>query len=555
MENKANYAIVGAFVTLVVVGFMGFVYWFSLADSVRERTSYRIVFDGAVTGLNVGTSVLFNGLPVGTVEAVAINPEDPGEVFARIGVAADAPVMTDTRAVLEVQGLTGIANIQLLGGTIEAGRLEPAPGQTIATMQGEASDLQLIMEGARDIIASAESTFERIDTFFATNEESLTSTLENIENLSGGLATLVQGAGEGGDFDAVVGNFTETLQSVSNTFAELELLVSENRESLSTTIANAETFSTALASNSESINGFLSSITETSERIGPLADELRSLTAQVREIVAAIPPEDVRSTVADIGSFAQTLANNTENIEGFFTDARALASNLSGVSDGLQSTLDLIDRASTSIDPDVIARAMENVDAFSTALGNNAANVDQILSNTRAFTETLGNATERADTIIARIDAMITTEDGRMLFEEFGATATALRQLIERVDAMVASEDGQTLFADFSAAANSIRELSDRLNAMAASEEGQTVLADIGAAANSVESLANALDERTAAISSGIIDFTNNGLGAYRRLANEAVRSLELFNRVMQQIERNPQSLVFGGETVRDFTP
>jgi phospholipid/cholesterol/gamma-HCH transport system substrate-binding protein len=557
MENKANYAIVGAFVTLVIVGFMGFIYWFSIADAVRERTAYRIVFDGAVTGLNAGTNVLFNGLPVGTVEAVAINPEDPNQVVARIGVEADAPVMNDTRAILEVQGLTGIANIQLLGGTLEAGRLEPRPGETLPTMRGEASDFQLIMEGARDIVASAESTFARIDGFFADNEQSLASTLDNIDQLSAGLAQLVEGAGGASDFDfnAVVADFTNTLESVSSTFSELELLVSENRESLSTTIANAETFSAALASNSESIDGFLSSMTETSERIGPLADELRDLTVQVREIVAAIPPEEVRSTVANVGSFAQTLANNNDNIEGFFTDARSLASNLSGVSDGLQGTLDLIDRATASVDPDVIARAMDNIDAFSQALGNNAANVDQILANTRDFTETLGNATERADTIIARIDGMITTEDGRMLFGEIGDTAAALRQLIERVDAMVASDDGQTLFADFSAAATSIRDLSDRLNTIASSPEGQRFIADISDAAVSIESLANALDARTAAISDGIVGFTNNGLGADQTLANEAVRSLELFNRVMQQIERNPQSLVFGGETVRDFTP
>ena len=557
MENKANYAIVGAFVTLVIAGFMGFVYWFTIADSVRERTAYRIVFDGAVTGLNVGTNVLFNGLPVGTVETVAINPEDPSQVVARIGVEADAPVMADTRALLEVQGLTGIANIQLLGGTLEAGPLLPPPGQAIATLQGDASDFQLIMEGARDIVTSAESTFARIDGFFADNEESFASTLNNIDQLSAGLAQLVSGAGGAEDFDfnAVVGNFTDTLESVSSTFAELELLVSENRESLSTTISNAETFSTALASNSESIDGFLASMTATSERIGPLADELRDLTVQIRGIVAAIPPEEVSSTVANVGSFAQTLANNNENIEGFFTDARALASNLSGVSDGLQSTLELIDRASASVDPDVIARAMDNIDAFSQALGNNAANVDQILANTRAFTETLGNATERADTIIARIDGMITTEDGQMLFAEIGETATSLRQLIQRVDSMVASEDGQNLFADFSAAATSIRELSESLNEIAQSSEGQRFISDISAAAVSIEELANALDDRTLAISDGIIGFTNNGLGAYQTLATEAIRSLELFNRVMQQIERNPQSLVFGGETVRDFTP
>ncbi|WP_338607122.1 MlaD family protein [Pelagibacterium nitratireducens] len=555
MENKANYAIVGAFVTLVIAGLMGFVYWFSIAGQVTERAAYRIVFDGAVTGLTPGTNVLFNGLPVGTVEAVSINPEDPNQVLARIAVEADAPVMNDTRAILEVQGLTGFANIQLLGGTLEAGRLEPQAGQTIAVMQGEASDFQLIMEGARDIIANAESTFERIDSFFADNEERLTSTLASIDDLSSGLAGLVEGAGEGSDFDTVVSNVSTALESATATLSELELLVSDNRENLSRTIANAESFSAALASNSEGVDGFLSSMTATSERIGPLADELRDLTVQVREIVAAIPPEDVRSTVADVGAFAQTLANNTDNIQGFFDDARSLATNLSGVSDGLQGTLDLIDRASAAVDPDVIARAMDNIDSFSTALGSNAVNVDQILTNTRTFTETLGNATERADTIIARIDGMITTEDGRMLFEEFGATATALRQLIDRLDGMVASDDGQSLFADFSAAATSIRELSDTLNTVAASPEGQRVIADISTAANSIESLANALDERTLALSAELSNFTNNGLGAYTTLANEAVRSLELFNRVMQQIERNPQSLVFGGETVRDFAP
>lgn len=555
MENKANYAIVGAFVTLLLLGFAGFVYWFAIADQVRERVSYRIVFDGAVTGLNAGTTVLFNGLPVGTVETVSINPDDPSQVLARIGVEATAPVMNDTRAVLEVQGLTGIANIQLLGGSLEAGPLLPPEGQRIATIRGEAAGLQNLLEGATNIIESAEATFARIESFFAENESRLTTTLANIDQLTAGLAGLVEGAGDGSDFDVIVSNVRTTLESIDSTFAELDVFVRDNRMSLSNTISNAETFSAALAANSDAIDGFLASMTRTSDQIGPLADEFQVLTQDVRRLVAAIPPDEVRWMVADIGAFAQTLAQNTDNIEGFFTDARLLAGNLSGVSDGLQDTLDLIDRASAAVDPDVIARAMANIDAFSAVLGNNAENVDGILANTRQFTETLGTATARADTLIARFDGMVTTEDGQMLFEEVRETAASIRQLVERVDSMVASDDGQTLFADFSAAALSIRDLSERLNAMAASEEGAQLIGNIGAAANSVESLANALDERTAAISLGLTSFTNSGLGAYTTLANEAMRSLQLFNRVLDQIQRNPQVLVFGGETVREFTP
>lgn len=555
MEYKANYAIVGAFVTLLVAGFMGFVYWFNIADSAQPRAPYAITFDGAVTGLNAGTNVLFNGLPVGTVEAVGINPENPAQVIARISVNADAPVMNDTRAVLEIQGLTGIAHIQLLGGTLASGRLEPAPGETVAIMRGEPSDFQQIMEGARDIVVSAEATFARIDSFFATNETQLASTLANIDQLAGGLANLVEGAGDDADFQAIVTNLRTTLESVTNTFGELELLVAENRASLTATIANAETFSGALASNAGSIDGFLASVTRTAEQIGPLADELRLLTTEVRDIVGALPPGDVRDIVADIGAFAQTLANNTENVEGFFDDARMLASNLSGVSDGLQATLNLIDEASRAVDPQVIARAMDNVDAFSEALANNADNIDQILGNTRQFTETLTGVSERADIIMARIDEMITTEDGRMLFEEVGTTVASVRQLIERLDDMVASEDGQNLFADFSAAANAIRGLSERLNAMAASEDGEALIANIGAAAIAIEGLANELDARTLAITTGLTTFTNSGLGAYTNLASEAMRTLDQLNRVLREIERNPQVLIFGGDSVRDFRP
>lgn len=555
MENKANYAIVGAFVTLVLAGFMAFVYWFHVADSAQPRTPYAVVFDGAVSGLNAGTTVLFNGIPVGTVQSVGINPDNPAQVLARIAVDADAPVMTDTRTLLEVQPLTGMAQIQLLGGSVDAGRLEPAPGETVAVMYGEPSDFQIIMEGARDIVASAEATFSRIESFFGANEERLASTLASVDQLAGGLANLVAGAGEDGDFGAIAQNLGATLESVSATFSQLEAVVADNRQSLTTTIGNAETFMAALASNADAVDGFLASMTRTSEEIGPLADELRSLTTEVRGIVSAVPPAEVRATVADIGVFAETLANNTANIDGFFQDARALAGNLTGLSEGLQATLDLIDEASTAIDTQIIARAMGNLDSFSAALGDNAFNVDEIINNTRVITETLTNVSLRADDMIARIDGMFTAEDGRMLFEELGATAGSIRQLAERVDAMVASDDGQTLFGDLSAAATAIRDLSERLNTVVASDDAEALIANIGAAAVAIERLAVEIDQRTIEISTGITGFTTGGTNALNTIASDAARTLDQLDRVLRQIERNPQVLIFGGDTVRDFRP
>lgn len=525
MEYKANYAIVGAFVTLVLAGFLGFVYWFSEADSAIERTPYTVVFDGAVTGLGVGTDVLFNGLPVGSVTSVGIDPEDPSRVLASIKVDADAPVMRDTRAVLEIQGLTGVAHIQLLGGTRAAGALEPEPGQTVAVMQGHPSDFQRIMEGARDIVTSAETTFSRIDGFFSQNEDRLTTTLTNIESLSSSLAGLAQGAGGDSDFQAIVSNARASLESATATFERIETFVSGNQASLNEIVSNAEVFSAALASNADGVENFLASITRTSDQIAPLADELRNLTTDIRSIVEVIPPDEVSKTFADIGNFAQALDDNTDNIDGFFADARALASNLSGVSQGLQGTLNLIDQASASIKPDVIERAMNNIDAFSSALGSNADNVDSIIADARSIAETVDTAATRVNAIVNRIDTMITTENGETLFTEIGGAASAVRQLAERLDTLVASDQISTLLSDLEVATAAFRRLS------------------------------NNLDSRVAEITSGITDFTSRGLGAYTALATDARGTLQRLNRVLQDIERNPQVLVFGGESVRDFRP
>ena len=61
METRANYVLVGLFALAVTVGAFGFVYWFSRAGEGGDRAIYRIVFDGAVSGLRTGGAVFFTG--------------------------------------------------------------------------------------------------------------------------------------------------------------------------------------------------------------------------------------------------------------------------------------------------------------------------------------------------------------------------------------------------------------------------------------------------------------------------------------------------------------
>src|SRR5262245_38815 len=125
METRANYVVIGLFTLVVIAGAFGFVYWFSRTGDGGERVPYHVVFDGAVSGLRTGGWVLFNGIKVGEVSDLKLNPANPRQVIATIVVDKAVPMRADTRAGLHFQCLSGIESLSVQGRAAHAGPLLP----------------------------------------------------------------------------------------------------------------------------------------------------------------------------------------------------------------------------------------------------------------------------------------------------------------------------------------------------------------------------------------------------------------------------------------------
>jgi phospholipid/cholesterol/gamma-HCH transport system substrate-binding protein len=181
METKANYVLIGLFTMAVIVGVFGFVYWFQSIGTGGERAAYRVVFDGSVSGLRTGANVLFNGLRVGEVADLRLNPDSTTQVLATISVDSKTPVRADTRIGLNFQGLTGIANLSLSGGSPD----QPVP----AAKDGGPPLLYADPSASQDVTEAARQLIKRIDGLVAENQESLHKSLVNIEAVTDSLKT------------------------------------------------------------------------------------------------------------------------------------------------------------------------------------------------------------------------------------------------------------------------------------------------------------------------------------------------------------------------------
>jgi len=180
METRARYALIGLFMLAVIAASFGFVYWLENKGGFSQQETYQIRFQGSVSGLLVGSTVLFNGIRVGEVTGLGLNADSPQEVIATIAVVRGTPISADTDVTVETQGLTGGAAVALRGGS------STAPLE--ASANGAPPTLMAAPQAGQDWTQSARDAFQRVDEVLADNSEALHNAITNIDTFTDALA-------------------------------------------------------------------------------------------------------------------------------------------------------------------------------------------------------------------------------------------------------------------------------------------------------------------------------------------------------------------------------
>jgi phospholipid/cholesterol/gamma-HCH transport system substrate-binding protein len=117
MERDAHYAAVGIATVALLAALAVFAIWLARLQFNNDYDIYDIVFYGPVRGLSEGGEVHFNGIRVGEVTDLNLDPNKGDQVIARVRLDGTTPVRVTSRAQLEPQGITGLNYIQITAGT------------------------------------------------------------------------------------------------------------------------------------------------------------------------------------------------------------------------------------------------------------------------------------------------------------------------------------------------------------------------------------------------------------------------------------------------------
>ncbi|MFN3169682.1 MAG: MlaD family protein [Hyphomicrobiales bacterium] len=394
METRANHIVIGLFALAVIAAGMAFIYWVAEIGGQENTAEVIFQFNGPVNGLSPGSPVLFNGIQVGEVRTLSLNPNNPQEALALAVVEGDTPIRTDTDASLGITGITGTAFVALRGGSMdEPAVLDP---DTPVIIEAQVSAVQDLIDGARNVLGRADDAMQTIENFLLVNEPFITQTIADINEVT-----------------------------------------------------------SAVASQSDNIELLMEGVGSIASEISGLSGRLEGIIAGSEQLIAAVDPESVSEVVENVRVASTEFRGIGEDARTLIARGEVVFDNLETSSGTLVETLDTVQSVVEAVDPAVVSQAVADVSAFTTQLPDAGARVDAVLTGAQEATNNITTFTASLEDNAEQVDAIF--DDAVVIADRLEVASRRIDGLLASVDGLLGEDETQGLIADAREAARALR--------------------------------------------------------------------------------------------------
>ena len=298
MERDAKYTTVGIATVALLAALVAFMMWLAQWSFKQEYDVYDIVFYGPVRGLSEGGEVHFNGIRVGEVTDLNLDPEKGDQVIARVRVDASTPVRVTSRAQLEPQGITGLNYIQITAGNADSALLKSQySNNQVPVIQSQPSPIAELLSGSSTILAQTVDALNRVNRVLSDdNIRSFSTTMRSVESIT---AELEARKGMLADLEEAVASANRAVQEYEQLGVSARSLIDNDaRQAIGNINAASTDAREAIASLNRTVTGLEQPIGEfsgdTLPQLGQTIEQLDEASRSLQQLI-----DDVRASPRD----------------------------------------------------------------------------------------------------------------------------------------------------------------------------------------------------------------------------------------------------------------
>lgn len=299
MEPRAHHVLIGLFTLLAAIAAVTFALWLAKAHQQGQVQHYDVIFNEPVRGLSRGSVVLYNGIRIGEVIDLRLDPTDLRMAQAKIAIDANIPIREDTQARLILTGITGTSVIELSGGSpLSPLVLDPEDGDPVII--ATPSPLTQLLAGSDHLMTNISELVLSAKTILSSeNIERFSNSLRNMDELMASLAD------QRNDLKVLMNELTEATAHVGDTLEHASELIDTTQdlvaeqgnatlEHAQRMMAAAEAASlelaTMLRNNQSAVAGGARGLSE----LGPTLQALRQTLISIQDVARRLDENPTR---------------------------------------------------------------------------------------------------------------------------------------------------------------------------------------------------------------------------------------------------------------------
>jgi phospholipid/cholesterol/gamma-HCH transport system substrate-binding protein len=272
-------------------------------------------------------------------------------------------------------------------------------------------------------------------------------------------------------------------------------------------VRNAQKFSKAIADNSDNIDKFLASVGQLSDTFKTVSVRVDSTLDAIEKLVRAVDARKVNDVIANADKITANVADATTDLKATIASFKQTADTYTTFGQNAQKTLDRVDAIVAQIDPAKIKGSVDDIADVTKQARTAVASIRDVANSVAAHQQDIDQTIANAREISTKLNAASGKVDG----------------ILTKVNSLLGDDSTKSLFAEAKDTLESFKKMADNLNS------------------------------RIGPIADNLQKFSSSGLRDAQTLINDMRGTVDNLNSTITNFDRNPQRLIFGGDTVKTY--
>lgn len=276
---KTNHALItGVFLFSLVTITIVSIIWIGRLQ--KERNRYYVSTQASVAGLNPETTVYFRGIAVGKVVSIQFDPDDTNFITIPIDVDKGITLTKGVYGVLQLKGVTGLTQLQLLDSGDVREPLPPNNANPKYRIPVRPSKTDQLLDAGEEILRKTDLFMVRLNAILGDeNQKNINEILADIKKLTTKLNTLEKGV------DNALSEVPNLSQDAHQTLANINGLTHDLRY-LTKEVKKLSNQTSELVKSGTVAGNLLS--TSTLPKFNQLLTELQATSGQIKRVAKVL---------------------------------------------------------------------------------------------------------------------------------------------------------------------------------------------------------------------------------------------------------------------------